>query len=220
MALTGLKPPGELILDKNATTNWTTWIRAFEYYCVASGVSAKPERVQCCLFLHVAGPEAQKVYANMKVEHSDKDKMAPLTKAFKEYCTGKANITVTRYKFNNNNQKGETISAYINELKDQVRYCEYGEMEEALLCDRIINGVRSNKLRNKLLQTAELNLEKCINICDLSEFDAKQLKEEQEIKEEAEVDYIRQGRQRNEARGVSGTGPAAYQRGAAAPSWR
>ena len=220
MALTGLKPPGELILDKNAVTNWTTWIRAFEYYCVASGVSSKAERVQCCLFLHVAGPEAQKVYANMEVEPSDRDKITPLTQAFREYCMGKANITVTRYKFNNSNQKGETISAYINELKDQVRYCAYGDMEESLLCDRIINGVRSNKLRNKLLQTAELNLAKCVNICDLSEFDAKQLKEEQDVKEEVELDYVRQGRPRYEARGTTGASTTAYPRGATAPSWR
>ena len=215
MALTGLKPPGELILDKNATTNWTTWIRSFEYYCVASGVSSKAERVQCCLFLHVAGPEAQKVYANMDVDPSERDKIVPLTRQFKEYCMGKANITVTRYRFNNNNQRGETISAYINELKDQVKYCEYEHMEESLLRDRIINGVKSNKLRNKLLQTAELDLAKCINICELSEFDAQQLKEDAEPREEIEVDYVRQGRMRQEARGAS-----APTRGGTPPSWR
>ena len=44
-----------------------------------------------------------------------------------------------------------------------------------MLCDRIVCGVKSNELRNRLLRTPELTLNRCLEICRLSEFDAAQL---------------------------------------------
>ena len=165
MALSGIKPPGHLILDSNASSNWISWIRSFDFYATAVGASTKAEKVQCCLFLHVAGPDAQKVHANLDIPETHRDKIVPLIQAFREHCTGKANITVTRFKFNNHNQRDENISAYIVELKDRIRHCKYGTLEESLLCDRIVSGVKSGKLRDKLLQTANLDINKCITIC-------------------------------------------------------
>ena len=214
MALTGIRPPGPLILETNASSNWTAWIRAFEYYAAAVGMSSKTERVQCCLFMHIAGPEAQKVYASMDIQPGNNDKIAPLIEVFKTYCTGRANITVTRFKFNKHNQQGESISTYITELKERIKDCKYGPTEDSLLCDRIVSGVKSTKLQDKLLQTAELDLTKCIDICELSEFNAKQLSEAHEVKEEVEVDYVRAFRKTNEARGASAA------RGPATPPWR
>ena len=52
MSLTGLKPPGHLSFEGDLATNWRRWYRAYEYYNIAAGASAKPERVQCSLFLH------------------------------------------------------------------------------------------------------------------------------------------------------------------------
>ena len=75
-------------------------------------------------FLHVAGAEAQ------KLEIPEKDKIQPIIHAFKEYCMGKANITVVRYQFNTFKQKKETIETYIRELKQRIMYCNYGEMEK------------------------------------------------------------------------------------------
>ena len=175
MALSGLKPPGWLNLQNNMAMNWQAWYDAYEFYAVASGASSKGEKVQCSLFLHVAGPEAQKAYRTMNIPSEDKDKIKPLVKAFKEYCEKKTNITVIRYKFNSYAQTTESMDTYIRELQYRISYCNYGPLEESMLCDRIVCGVKSNKLRNRLLRTPELTLSRCLEMCRLSEFDATQL---------------------------------------------
>ena len=73
----------------------------------------KSEKVQCFTFLHVAGSEAQKVFRTFQMEGSEKDKINPLIQAFKNYCEGKANITVTRYQFNTYQQTTECLDVYI-----------------------------------------------------------------------------------------------------------
>ena len=178
------------MLEDNAANNWKTWIRAFEFYAIAAGVHAKAEKVQCSLFMHVAGTQAQRVHANMVFESGDQDKITPLIKAFKDYCTGKENIIITRFKFNSHCQTSENASTYITALKDKVTDCEYGAMEDTLLRDRIVAGVKNRKLQNKLLQTANLTLDTCIEICQLSEYKAEQLQPKGATDVTQEVDYV------------------------------
>ena len=175
MALTGLKPPAPLKLDENLALNWKSWYNAFDIYATAAGVANKPEKVQCCVFLHVAGLEAQKVFRTLHIDSEDQDKLTPLINAFKEYCVGKTNITVTRYQFNSYDQSSETMDTYIRELQNRITYCDYGVIEDSMLCDRLVCGVRSNTLRDRLLQTHNLNLTQCLDMCRLSEHNAAQL---------------------------------------------
>ena len=68
------------------------------------------------------------------------------------------------------------------------------------MCDRIITGVQNSELRDKLLQTTELTLEKCISICELSEFHGAQVTASQNS---TQVDSIRSGRGTWTARAAS-----------------
>ena len=79
MATGGLKQPNNLAFTGNVSTNYKEWIRAFEIYAIASGINDKSEKVQCNVFLHVAGPEAQKIHATFDFEEDEVDKIAPLT---------------------------------------------------------------------------------------------------------------------------------------------
>ena len=78
MALTGLKPPTCLNLEDNLAMNWRAWYDSYQIYATAAGVTNKPEKVQCCVFLHVAGAEAQKVHRNIDKVKEELDKMIKL----------------------------------------------------------------------------------------------------------------------------------------------
>ena len=169
MSLSGLKPPGPLNLETDMAMNWNAWYHAFEIYAMATGVANKGEKVQCCVFLHVAGAEAQKVFRTLKIEEENQDKLQPLVNAFREYCQGKTNITVTRYQFNSFNQTNEGMDTYIRELQSRIAYCDYGNVENSMLCDRLVCGVKSDRLRERLLQTPNMTLTQCMEMCRLSE---------------------------------------------------
>ena len=171
--MAGLKPPGPLILSGNVSQNYKDWIKSYEIYAIASGVIEKDELIQCNIFLHVAGPAAQKIHSNMEFSDDDKDKIKPLKDKFQEFCEGKRNVTLIRHKFNNTNQKeGETFDEYLTELQTQIKDCEYGDLADSLLCSRIIDGVHDDTLGDKLLQIPNITLKQCIETCRLSEINA------------------------------------------------
>ena len=190
MALSGLKPPAQLVLDGNLAQNWKFWHSAFEIYAGAAGVTSKPEKVQCCVFLHVAGPEAQKLFHTFTIADGDRHKIKPLTEAFEEYCTGKCNTTVVRFKFNSYHQTTQCMETYIRELKQRIAYCEYGELESTLLRDKLVCGVRDDALRDKLLQTPNLDLPKCLEICRMSEHNTALLRGTNTNLAETQIDAI------------------------------
>ncbi len=175
--MSGLKPPAQLSLQGNICQNYKDWIRSFEIYSIAGGTSEKSELVQCNTFLHVAGPSAQKVFSTFKFDVGDVDKIKPLKDKFKNFCEGKKNITVIRYKFNKTDQKADTFDAYVTDLESKITDCEFKDLEDSLLVDRIVCGVREEAVREKLLQTEDLTLAKTKSICRLSEITATDLQE-------------------------------------------
>ena len=126
-------------------------------YAGASGVSTKAEKIPHYVFLPVAGPNAQKLYQTLDVV--EKDKIQILIEAFHEYYAGKANLTVVRYQFNAYEQMTESMESYIRELKQHISYCNYRDMEDDLLCDKLVCGIQNDTLCNKLLQRPKL----CVN---------------------------------------------------------
>ena len=64
---------------------------------------------------------------------------------------------------------GETIDEYYTTLKKMSKNCKFGALEEELLRDRIIVGIRSHTLKERMLREPDLSLDKAIDICRLDE---------------------------------------------------
>ena len=90
--------------------------------------------------------------------------------SFGEYCDPKKNETVERHKFFTRNQEsGETFDKYLTELRLLEKTCDFGTLSDSLLRDRIVCGLSSSTLRERLLREPNLNLKQCIDICRASE---------------------------------------------------
>ena len=177
-------------MDDDLAMSWDSWITDYEIYAVAAGVTTKTERIQCCIFLHIAGKAARNVYKTMHFESGEKDKITPLIEAFSEYCDGATNIVVTRFRFFHYDQTTQSIDTYITELRNKVPMCDFGDREESLLRDRIVGGVADEDLQELLLRTKNLDLKKCIEICRISEVTAAQVKNNQQPVNEKAVDMV------------------------------
>ena len=146
----GLKPPSHLCLKGNLDANYKEWIRQYEIHSMPAGVNALGEDVQCNIFLHVAGLHAQKVHSTWTFADADNNKIGPLKDKFVEYCKGK-NLIITRYQFNTTNQ-ATAFDTYLTDLKNKITDCEYGDLRNSFLRDRLVCGVHDETLREKLLR--------------------------------------------------------------------
>ena len=165
-----LKPPCGLPLTGNLAENWRKFKQRFDLYSVASGLKEKPEEVQASALLHMVGEDALEVYNTFEFAiAADKMKVKPICDKFQGYCNPRKNVTFERYKFFTHVQGSKGIELYITELKTLSQSCELGTLCDSLIRDRIVCGISSNQLRERLLRETDLSLTKAIDICRATE---------------------------------------------------
>ncbi|KAF0765894.1 Uncharacterized protein FWK35_00000636 [Aphis craccivora] len=83
-----------------------------------------------------------------------------LITVLKNHFTPEVNEITERYKFFKENQKsGQPMSEYIVELKARAQKCKFDTFLNQALRDRLVFGVRDNKLRAILLKESKLSFE-------------------------------------------------------------
>ena len=164
-------------------------------------MNEKAEEIQVASLLHLVGEEALEVFNTFQfTAEDDKKKIKPVCEQFEAYCSPRKNVTYERYKFFTHVQGSKSIDVYITELKGLSKQCEFGDLCDSLIRDRIVCGIQSNYLRERLLREPELSLTKAIDICrasEVSKTQAQYLNESSKVLEE-KVDFVqKQNTQKN-----------------------
>ena len=80
------------------------------------------------------------------------------------------NTIYKRAKFNQRKQEdGETVDSFITVLYCLVEHCQYGDLADKMIRDRIVAGVRDAHLSEKMQLDAELTLEKAVALARQTE---------------------------------------------------
>ncbi|KAL9977219.1 hypothetical protein ACROYT_G014598 [Oculina patagonica] len=140
----------------------------------------------------VAGEEALEIFNTFGLSNEDKDKINVVIKKFEEYCTPKKNVAYERHVFNTRAQGAtEGIDAYVTELRKLARNCEFGELHDSIIRDRIVCGIRSIEVRKRLLREKDLNLDRAVEMCKSSEITENQAKNMVVGQDDREVHYVK-----------------------------
>lgn len=74
-------------------------------------------------------------------------------------CNPQTNITMKRHKFNTRNQRaGEEIESYVSDLRIKAKSCNFGDLYEEFIRDRLVCGINNDNLRKVLLRDSDLTL--------------------------------------------------------------
>lgn len=172
-----LEPPGVLVLTGNVAENWKKFKQRFDVYMNATGASEKDDKQKACIFLPVVGEEAVQVYNTFVFGPDEEFKLEKILEKFEAYCTPKRNTTYERHKFFTRVQRSdETIDQYVTQLRTMAKNCEFGDLVDSLIRDRIICGVPDNALKERLLRTVDLTLDKALATCRAAESTKEQIK--------------------------------------------
>ena len=166
-----LKPPSQLSFEGNLAENLKEWLQGFRLYLVASGIDEKAGKVKVATFLHVAGIEARRIYYTFNIPEEDADKLEVLYKHFQDYVEPRKNLTYIRHLFFTRNQNShETIDNYVTDLKNKAIQCEFGDLKDSLIKDRIVCGISNEGCRARLLRETDLTLNKLLDISRSTKF--------------------------------------------------
>ena len=77
------------------------------------------------------------------------------------FFKGRRNVIFERATFNRRiQQQGETAEQFIMELYRLVEKCEYGDMKDEMIRDRLVVGISDTQISQQLQLDARLTLEK------------------------------------------------------------
>lgn len=175
--MSDIKPPKALVFTNgDASHAWKMWLQQFEWYEVATELSEKTPQVQCATFMVSLGPDVITIFNNFQLTDEEKIDLKILKKKFADYFNPKKNITFERYTFNNMRQEdGELFEEFYLKITKQSKNCEFGNLNDDLLRDKIVIGVKDSNLRTKLLIEQNLDLEKTVMLYRAGEQAQKQV---------------------------------------------
>ena len=142
-----------------------------------------------------AGKEAHEIY---KTFHWDDEGDAmKFDKVFKEYSMPCRNILYECHKFwSLEQEEGETIHAYVTRLKIQVDHCDYQKegwpsaIQTEMIRDKFVFGLNDDNLKERLLQEADISLEKLVTLAQRTESSRQQVKEMTSHVKAADAEFL------------------------------
>ena len=168
MADSRLVPPQPF--DFRKPDEWPRWLRRFEQYRVASGLSSQEEEKQVNTLLYCLGEEAGDVFAACNATDKAKKVYAEAVHTFERFFGVRKNLIFERARFNSRDQmEGESTEQYLLVLHALARNCEYGQLRDELIRDRIVIGILDKALSKRLQMDPELTLEKAARLVRQSE---------------------------------------------------
>ena len=171
-----IRQPDELILCGNIAENWRKFKQEFELYMLAAGHDGKPSKQKIALLLHVARKQAIAVYNTFAFSEEEEGEYESVIGKFDSYCNPKKNETYERYVFNSRKQlEGDAIEQFVTDLKLKAQTCQFDNLRDSMIRDRIVLGVRSERVRERLLREDDLDLGKAIKICQAAEVTERQI---------------------------------------------
>ena len=134
------------------------------------------ETIRIATFVTCIGLGALRPYKALPFASDENKKMDVVVALFQQQCIGETNVINEPFVFNRGSQeKSEDFDCYLTALKEIARRCEFREMTEQLLRDRVVCWIGDNALRKRLLQQNNLTLQDCVDMCNASEDTTRQL---------------------------------------------
>ena len=157
---------------------WPKWIRRFERFHQASGLSDRSQANQVNTLVYTMGDFADDILSSFGLSEEDKSKFNVVVEKFEAHFVKKRNVIFERAKFNQRRQEeGEPVDDFVTSLYCLSEHCRYGDLRDEMIRDRIVVGLRDPTLSEKLQLEPNLTLGTAITIARQRE----QVKKQQQV---------------------------------------
>ena len=144
-----LRKPEVLSFEGNVPENLRIFFMEFDVYVDAAHPTAT-DATKIKIMLNLAGREA--IERSRSFVFGENESTLQNWKAkFYQLCQPMKNLIILRHNFNTKQQKeGESFHAFLTGLRNQADACEFGDMKDELLRDRIVVGINNTKTKDLL----------------------------------------------------------------------
>ena len=120
---------------------WAMYVERLELYSIANGI--EDARKKRAVLLTVSGASTYKLIRNLSAPTKPAEKSFDnLVALLKSHYNPKPSAIMQRFQFHSHTQRtGETVTAFIAELRQLSEFCEFGATLEDMLRDRLVCGI-------------------------------------------------------------------------------
>lgn len=170
-----IRQPKPLVFGKNMAQEWKTWKVSYNWYSKAIQLDKEPPEVQVATFMTTIGYEAEEIFESFNLTEDQQTNMQVIMEKFNNYFVPKVNETYEAYVFHKIVQEAdENFEQFLIRITTQARKCNFGELEKRMLKDKIVSGIKDDRLRERLLGTTDLTYDRTVQMCQASELAHKQ----------------------------------------------
>ena len=154
--------------------SWRRWKRDMEYYLAAT-CTDKTEAQKVAIFMCMIGKDGQEVKDTFEFDTRENGRevitTAILFNKFEAHCKPKKNLVVERHRFLTREQlPGESVDQYVTELRTLAASCEWDDLKDDLICGRIVSGISSRVVRERLLRESDLKLNNLLKFAEQTNY--------------------------------------------------
>lgn len=202
----GLSAPGPLILELTGTgqhTAWKKWKQNLDCFFGASNIIDTKRKKS--MLLYCGGEDLRKIHDTLN-DTGDTYKIT--VQILEDYFSTKVNVTYERHLFRSIIQNnGETAKGFVTRLKERSKHCGFDKYsEEQALVDQFLEKCNSHRLRRKLLQEKDLNVEDIVKYATNLEVTSEQATALENSEQTEEVNMMRKQENRRFDRKWNQTG--------------
>ena len=167
------------------------------------------------------GDSAEDILSSFRLTEEQGKSYTTVVEKFEGHFVKRRNLIFERAKFNRRKQEeGEPVDDFIMDLYRIAEHCSYGNLHDELVRDRIVVGLRSAALSEKLQRDADLTLDKAVRMAREDETIRKQqallrndFKEDkpEQGKDKSDLDYLRKKPFKHKGKPPNATPPGQYQ---------
>ena len=149
--------------------DWVVYTERLQNYFVANDVTSDDKKR--AILLSVCGASTYRLIRNLVSPNQPSSKSyADLVQLVKEHFHPKPSAIVMRFQFNSCFQReGEKLPQFVARLRQLTEYCEFGTTLDEMLRDRLVCGLRDERVQKRLLSEVTLTFDKALKLAQASE---------------------------------------------------
>jgi hypothetical protein len=134
-----------------------SYLERFEMFLDANDIEAPGKKRS--VFLSTVGAQTYKILRSLSNNKPLEKTYEELKQLLTQHLQPRPNVIAQRYKFfERYRAPNESVSEYLAELGKLSEFCEFGDKLDEYLRDRLVCGIRSEKILQKLLSIQDLTL--------------------------------------------------------------
>ena len=142
--------------------NWPQYVEHIEHFFIVNSIEGAEKKR--AVFLSVIGSATYKTLRNLLSPAKPGDKSyADLVDVLSKHYKPAPSEIVERFRFNSRARNpGESIAAYVAELRALAEFSNFGDTLETMLRDRIVCGINDDLIQRRLLSEPKLDYAKAV----------------------------------------------------------